>query len=79
VRQLDEIDRIEAQQDFPLPGDLDYTEIHGLSNEVVQKLNQVKPATLGQAGRISGVTPAAVSILLIHLKKQGKTQVRQSA
>jgi len=79
VRQLDEIDRIEAQQDFTLPGDLDYTEIHGLSNEVVQKLNQVKPATLGQAGRISGVTPAAVSILLIHLKKQGKSQVRQSA
>jgi tRNA uridine 5-carboxymethylaminomethyl modification enzyme len=79
VRQLDEIDRIKAQQDYPLPGDLDYTEIHGLSNEVVQKLNQVKPATLGQAGRISGVTPAAVSILLIHLKKQGKTQVRQSA
>ena len=79
VRHLDEIDRIEAQQDFMLPGDVDYTEIHGLSNEVVQKLNQVKPATLGQAGRISGVTPAALSILLIHLKKQGKTQIRQSA
>ena len=79
VRQRDEIDRIEAQQDFMLPGDVDYTEIHGLSNEVVQKLNQVKPATLGQAGRISGVTPAALSILLIHLKKQGKTQIRQSA
>ena len=79
VRQLDEIDRIKAQQDFPLPVNVDYAEIHGLSNEVVQKLNQVKPATLGQAGRISGVTPAAVSILLIHLKKQGTTKERRRA
>jgi tRNA uridine 5-carboxymethylaminomethyl modification enzyme len=79
VRQLDEIDRLKVQQDFPLPVNLDYAQIHGLSNEVVQKLNQVKPATLGQAGRISGVTPAAVSILLIHLKKQGKIRKRQSA
>ncbi|MDA0272287.1 MAG: tRNA uridine-5-carboxymethylaminomethyl(34) synthesis enzyme MnmG, partial [Proteobacteria bacterium] len=79
TRQQDEIDRVRAQQDFPLPVDLDYAGIHGLSNEVVQKLNQVKPATLGQAGRISGVTPAAVSLLLVHLKKQGKTQIRQSA
>ena len=79
VRQLDEIDRIKAQQDFPLPVNVDYAQIHGLSNEVVQKLNQVKPATLGQAGRISGVTPAAISILLIYLKKQRKTQERQSA
>jgi tRNA uridine 5-carboxymethylaminomethyl modification enzyme len=58
---------------------VDYAQIHGLSNEVVQKLNQVKPATLGQAGRISGVTPAAISILLIYLKKQRKTKERQSA
>jgi tRNA uridine 5-carboxymethylaminomethyl modification enzyme len=79
TRQQDEIDRVKAQHDFPLPSDLDYAEIHGLSNEVVQKLNQVKPPTLGQAGRISGVTPAAISLLLIHLKKQGKTQARQSA
>lgn len=79
TRQQDEIDRVKSQQDFPLPVDLDYAVIHGLSNEVIQKLNQVKPATLGQAGRISGVTPAAISLLLIHLKKQGKTQVRQSA
>jgi tRNA uridine 5-carboxymethylaminomethyl modification enzyme len=79
LRQLDEIDRIKAQQDFPLPVSVDYAQIHGLSNEVAQKLNKVKPATLGQAGRISGVTPAAISILLIHLKKQSKTQERRSA
>ncbi len=79
TRQQVEIERVKAQQNFSLPGDLDYAEIHGLSNEVIQKLSQVKPATLGQAGRISGVTPAAISLLLIYLKKQGKTQIRQSA
>ncbi|MDA9679962.1 tRNA uridine-5-carboxymethylaminomethyl(34) synthesis enzyme MnmG [Gammaproteobacteria bacterium] len=79
LRQLDEIERVKAQQDFSLPTSVDYDEIHGLSNEVIQKLNQVKPATLGQAGRISGVTPAAVAILLIHLKKQGKAKEKRSA
>ena len=54
-----------------LPVDLDYTQIAGLSHEVRQKLTEVRPATLGQAGRIPGVTPAAVSILLVHLKKRG--------
>ena len=68
-RQQGEIDRIRDQQHLSLPQDLDYSAIRGLSNEVVQKLNDVRPATLGQAGRISGVTPAAVSLLLIHLKK----------
>ena len=52
-----------------LPSDLDYREVHGLSNEVHQKLNQHKPATLGQASRMSGITPAAVSLLLVHLKR----------
>lgn len=69
ARQQEEIERIQAQQAYPLPADLDYGEIQGLSNEVVQKLSDVRPATLGQASRISGVTPAAVSLLLIHLKK----------
>lgn len=71
-RQQQEIDRIRAEQELPLPADLDYSVIHGLSNEVVQKLTDVRPATLGQAGRISGVTPAAISLLLIHLKKHAE-------
>lgn len=79
ARQQEEIERIQAQQAFPLPVDLDYGEIQGLSNEVVQKLSDVRPATLGQASRISGVTPAAVSLLLIHLKKHAKQPARQTA
>ncbi|TNC90923.1 MAG: tRNA uridine-5-carboxymethylaminomethyl(34) synthesis enzyme MnmG, partial [Thalassolituus sp.] len=53
-----------------LPEDLDYDTIGGLSNEVKQKLNTVRPATLGVASRISGLTPAAISQILIHLKKR---------
>ncbi len=80
ARQEDEIARIAAQQSLPLPADMDYSGIKGLSNEVVQKLNQMQPETLGQASRISGVTPAAVSLLLIHMKKQGGAAVaRKSA
>jgi len=52
-----------------LPLSLDYREVHGLSIEVQQKLNQHKPETLGQAGRVSGVTPAAISVLLVYLKR----------
>ena len=79
ARQQEEIERVRSQQEYPLPSDLDYGEIRGLSNEVVQKLNQVRPATLGQASRISGVTPAAVSLLLIHLKKRSGQPIRQTA
>ena len=53
-----------------MPVAFDYSQVTGLSNEVVQKLNEAKPVTLGQAGRISGVTPAAVSLLMIYMKKQ---------
>ena len=52
-----------------LPQDLDYRKVVGLSSEVQQKLNQHKPQTVGQAGRISGITPAAISLLLVHLKR----------
>jgi len=55
-----------------LPADLDYDQVSGLSNEVRQKLANVRPETIGQAGRISGVTPAAVSLLLVHLKRHGE-------
>jgi tRNA uridine 5-carboxymethylaminomethyl modification enzyme len=68
-RQALEIIRQEHNETFPLPEGLDYTQVLGLSKEVQQKLNLHKPDTLGQAGRISGVTPAALSLLLVHLKK----------
>jgi tRNA uridine 5-carboxymethylaminomethyl modification enzyme len=61
-----------------LPMDFDYSVVSGLSNEIVQKLSQVRPATLGQAGRISGVTPAAVQLLAMTVKKQKKAQATLS-
>ena len=74
-RQAVEIARQEQNESFPLPESLDYSQVLGLSKEVQQKLNLHKPTTLGQAGRISGVTPAALSLLLVHLKKGlGRTQ-----
>lgn len=69
-RQAAEIERNRRYEDTELPPDLDYTLVRGLSAEVSQKLAQHKPATLGQAGRISGVTPAAISLLLVYLKKR---------
>jgi len=70
-RQLDEIAKLKRYEDTQLPIELDYSEIKGLSNEVVTKLNDIKPESIGQASRISGITPAAISILLIYLKKNG--------
>jgi tRNA uridine 5-carboxymethylaminomethyl modification enzyme len=69
-RQREEIDRAQRNEDMVLPADLDYAEVGGLSNEVRQRLLDVRPATLGQAARIPGLTPAAVSLLLVHLKKR---------
>ena len=69
-RQQDEIDKLKRHEGTALPTDLDYQRVEGLSNEIRQKLAEARPETLAQAGRISGVTPAAVSILLIHLKKR---------
>jgi tRNA uridine 5-carboxymethylaminomethyl modification enzyme len=68
-RQRDEIQRAEQNENLALPADLDYRQVRGLSIEVQQKLNLHKPATLAQAGRISGVTPASMSLLLVHLKR----------
>ena len=70
-RQQDEIDRLRRYENTPLPADLDYSAVDGLSNEVKQKLSEARPETLARAGRIPGVTPAAVSVLLIYLKKRG--------
>ncbi|HEY6281939.1 MAG TPA: tRNA uridine-5-carboxymethylaminomethyl(34) synthesis enzyme MnmG [Burkholderiales bacterium] len=68
-RQREEVSRHENYETTSLPQDLDYKSVRGLSIEVQQKLNQHKPETLGQAARVSGVTPAAVSLLLVHLKR----------
>ena len=68
-RQRDEIARHVQHENMALPAAMDYRTVHGLSIEVQQKLNQHKPETIGQAARISGVTPAAISLLLVHLKR----------
>ncbi|WP_058556475.1 tRNA uridine-5-carboxymethylaminomethyl(34) synthesis enzyme MnmG [Thiohalocapsa sp. ML1] len=71
ARQQHEVERSRAEDARALPTDLDYANVRGLSTEVREKLLRVRPATIGQAGRIPGVTPAAVSLLLIHLKRLG--------
>ena len=79
-RQQDEIAKLRASEDTKLPDDLDYASISGLSKEIQFKLGSTRPATLGQASRIPGVTPAAISLLLIHLKKRSAGQkLEQSA
>lgn len=70
-RQAKEVERHDHYENLKLPVDFDYMEVKGLSVEVRQKLNKHRPETLGQASRISGVTPAAISLLLVHLKKGG--------
>lgn len=71
ARQQDEIDKQLRHENTLLPKDFDYSKVSGLSNEVVAKLTDVRPSTIGQASRISGITPAAISLLLVYLKKQG--------
>ncbi len=71
TRQQEEIERQLRNENTLLPIDLDYKQVKGLSNEVMAKLNDHKPTSIGQASRISGITPAAISILLVWLKKQG--------
>lgn len=79
-RQQEEIAKLRASEDTKLPEDLDYSSISGLSKEIQFKLGNTRPATLGQASRIPGVTPAAISLLLIHLKKRSAGQkLEQSA
>ena len=69
-RQQHEIERARNNEQTALPVDLDYAHVRGLSNELLQKLSDTRPATLGQASRIPGMTPAAISLLLVHLKKR---------
>ncbi len=73
-RQTDEVERSRGQENTKLPTDLDYREIHGLPIEAQQKLNAQKPETIGQASRISGITPAAISLLLVYLKRKSRSK-----
>ncbi len=68
-RQEEQVARFKKMEEIPLPQDIDYKTLSGLSNEVVEKLSRVRPLSLGQASRISGITPAAISVLQVHLKK----------
>jgi tRNA uridine 5-carboxymethylaminomethyl modification enzyme len=70
VKQLQQIERFKKLENRKLPEDMDYDEIDGLRIEAKQKLNRLKPVSLGQATRISGVSPADINVLLIHLEKQ---------
>ncbi|MDO4636417.1 MAG: tRNA uridine-5-carboxymethylaminomethyl(34) synthesis enzyme MnmG [Lautropia sp.] len=75
-RQKQEVQRMAQQEAAPIPEDLDYTSMSGLSNEVRQKLMERRPQTIGQASRIPGMTPAAVSLLLVHLRKKQRNAAR---
>lgn len=78
-RQQEEVAKAAAFESLALPADLDYETVHGLSKEVRQKLGQHRPETIGQASRIQGVTPAAISLLLVHLKRQPRGKTRAEA
>ena len=75
ARQGTEIERQKREASMPLPEDLDYREVNGLSNELREKLARIRPNDLGQAARISGMTPAAISLLLIHVKKTRRARL----
>ncbi|MDR2220180.1 MAG: tRNA uridine-5-carboxymethylaminomethyl(34) synthesis enzyme MnmG [Methylobacillus sp.] len=79
ARQTEEIERGRHYEELALPEDMDYREVRGLSNEAQQKLAKQRPQTLGQAGRISGITPAAISLLLVHLKKKHRADQGERA
>ncbi len=70
-RQMEQIDKFKKLEDFVIPESFSYNDIPGLSKEIVQKLTHVRPSSLGQATRISGVTPAAISVLMVYLKREG--------
>ena len=77
-RQAKEVQRHAYFENLPIPADFDYLDVTGLSAEVKQKLNVQKPETLGKCSRISGITPAAISLLLVHLKKRGFKEFSQT-
>lgn len=69
-RQQQDIERLRRHERMKIPGDLDFHGVDGLSHEICQKLTEIRPTSLARAGRIPGVTPAALSLLLVHLKKR---------
>ena len=69
-RQQQDIDRLQRHEAMAIPEDIDFDQVEGLSNEIRQKLGEIRPSNLARAGRIPGVTPAALSLLLVHLKKR---------
>jgi tRNA uridine 5-carboxymethylaminomethyl modification enzyme len=69
-RQEEEVERNHRHEGTVIPEDIDYAKVRGLSTEVIEKLSKYRPVNLGQASRIQGITPAAISLLRIHLKKQ---------
>ena len=78
-RQRDEIEQMRRQENTKLPADFDYDQVGGLSNELTMKLKEVRPETIAQASRIQGITPAAISLLLVYLKKQQLTKKQDKA
>ncbi len=78
-RQQKEIEKLRRNEATALPDKMDYADVNGLSSEIREKLNRVQPASIGQASRIAGMTPAAISILLVHLKKSSKNKERKRA
>jgi tRNA uridine 5-carboxymethylaminomethyl modification enzyme len=71
LRQMEQIERFQKLEGVRFPDDFDFDSVVGLTTEVMEKLKRIRPQSLGQASRISGVTPAALSILMVNLKKQG--------
>ena len=78
-RQLEAVKQFVNLEKKRLPADFDYDAVSGLSNEVRQKLKDIRPLSLGQAARISGVTPAAIAILLVYLKRRSATMSEQAS
>jgi tRNA uridine 5-carboxymethylaminomethyl modification enzyme len=78
-RQRDEVERQRGSQEIRFPADIDYRDVSGLSIEAQQKLNAQRPETIGQAGRISGITPAAISLLLVYLKRKNRNKEEKAA
>ena len=77
-RQKEEIAKQKGSENIKLGADIDYTDVHGLSIEARQKLVAYRPETIGQAGRISGITPATISLLLVYIKRKNKKQINQT-
>ena len=78
-RQMKDVEKFKHIEYINIPSSLNFDEVHGLSNEIKQKLKLAKPLTLGQANRISGVTPAAITLLMVYLRKHHGSQAAQKS